>query len=222
MELVWGLVESIDDPIYAQRVQVRIYGYYDDLNADELPWCQVVRSPSDALTFNVGKQYHNLVPGSQVLCAWLDKNFQQPIVIGQVPRIDDCNENTDMKVQKIMTQHGHEIVVDDKGISITDSRKNNITMNTDGISISAKLDMYNKGKSEEEFTTKNINIDNEFNITTNNLNITATNCNIKCSGETMIDASGVSIKNIKGPNQFCKIPACLFTGAPHISPSTDQ
>lgn len=221
MELVWGLVESIDDPIYAQRVQVRIYGYYDDLNADELPWCQVVRSPSDALTFNVGKQYHNLVPGSQVLCAWLDKNFQQPIVIGQVPRIDDCNENTDMKVQKIITQHGHEIVVDDKGISITDSRKNNITMNDEGISISSKLDMYNKGKSEEEFTTKSITIDNEFNIKATNFNITADNCSIKCSGETSIDASGVSIKNIKGPNQFCKIPACLFTGAPHISPSTD-
>lgn len=215
MELAWGLVESIDDPIKAQRVQVRIYGYYDDLNKDELPWCQVVRSPSDALTFNVGKQYHNLVPGSQVLCAWLDKNFQQPIVIGQVPRIDDCNENTDMKVQKIITQHGHEIIVDDKGISITDNRENNITMSKDGITISSKLNVYNKGNIEEESTERSITVDNNFNIT-------ATNCNIKCSGETKIDATGVSIKNIKGPNQFCKIPACLFTGAPHISPSTDN
>ena len=215
MELAWGLVESIDDPIKAQRVQVRIYGYYDDLNKDELPWCQVVRSPSDALTFNVGKQYHNLVPGSQVLCAWLDKNYQQPKVIGQVPRIDDCNENTDMKVQKIITQHGHEIVVDDKGISVTDSRENNIIMSKDCITISSKLNVYNKGNIEEESTERSITVDNNFNIT-------ATNCNIKCSGETKIDATGVSIKNIKGPNQFCKIPACLFTGAPHISPSTDN
>ncbi len=215
MELAWGLVESIDDPIQAQRVQVRVYGYYDDLNSDELPWCQVVRSSSDALTFNIGKQYHNLVPGSQVLCAWLDQNYQQPIVIGQVPRIDDCDENSDMKYQKIKTQHGHEIIVDENGISVTDSRKNNITMNKDGITISSKLDMYNKGNIEEESNERSITVDNNFNIT-------ATNCNIKCSGETKIDATGVSIKNIKGPNQFCKIPACLFTGAPHISPSTDN
>ena len=215
MELAWGLVESIDDPIKAQRVQVRIYGHYDDLNKDELPWCQVLRSATDALTFNVGKQYHNIVPGSQVLCAWLDRNFQQPIVLGQIPRIDDCDENIDMKYQRILTQHGHEIIVDDKGISISDSRKNNITMSKDGITISSKLDMYNKGNIEEESTERSITVDNNFNIT-------ATNCNIKCSGETKIDATGVSIKNIKGPNQFCKIPACLFTGAPHISPSTDN
>lgn len=218
MDLDFGLVVNINDPLYAQRVQVRVFGYYDDIPDDDLPWCQVTRSATDALTFNIGASSHNLVAGSQVLVGWLDKNYQQPIVIGQIPRIDDCDENRNLDVQRIYTKQGHTITISPSTIEIKDNKDNNLILDKDGITIKLPQDEL-KGKkgniTEEIEGSKEIKIDKD-------LNITVSNCNIKCSGETKIDASNVSIKNIRGPYQFCKIPACLFTGAPHISPSTED
>lgn len=53
------------------------------------------------------------------------------------------------------------------------------------------------------------------------LNIEAADANIKASGNATIEASKLSLKNIMGSSQLCKLPACLFTGAPHQSPSSE-
>lgn len=219
MNYNWGIVVSIKDPAQAQRVKVRLYGIYDNVPDDDLPWCPILRSATDALTFNIGKSSHNLMEGTQVLCGWLDDNFQQPIVLGSVPRIVDCDTNKNLDIQRIYTKQGHLIIIDSDKVEITDNKENSIKLDKDGISIKAAYRQYPeqpvvKGQIKEESHDKEIKIDNDFNIS-------CINCNITCSGETKIDASNLSLKNIKGPNQFCKIPACLFTGAPHISPSTE-
>lgn len=241
MDIAWGLVENVDDPIKAQRVQVRIYGYYDNLNKDELPWCQVLRSATDTLTFGVGKSSHELVPGSQVLCGWLDNNFQQPIVLGQVPRIDDCADQTDINKQVYKTKGGHEISIDDDTIFVKDKRSNLVQMDKEGITIKAPISALpvDKGSiTEEAEGSKTIKVGLDFDITvTGNTSITTTGntnikssgttniegseVNVKSSGKVSIDGGQVSIKNISGPNQFCCLPNCLFTGGKHIMSSTD-
>lgn len=210
MDLVWGLVEDVDDPIKAQRVQVRIYGYYDNLNKDELPWCQILRSATDALTFGNGKSSHELVAGSQVLCAWLDQNYQQPIVLGQVPRVDDCVEQTDINKQVYKTKGGNEIVVDDGEMYVKDKRGNIVKMNEDGISIESPISALpiDKGKI---FIKAGSSLD---------IDVTG-ECNIKVNGTAKIDATSLSMGKISGPNQFCCLPNCLFTGGKHIMPSTE-
>ena len=216
MDLEWGIVVNTDDPVKAQRVQVRIYGYYDDIPEEELPWCHVLRGATETLTFNIGPSSHTLVNGSQVLCAWLDKNQQQPIVLGQVPRIDDCNEHRNLDAQIINTSQGHKISLTPEKIEIVDNKETSVTLDKEGITLKLPLSATNKGNMTEDVAgSKSIKVTKDFDII-------AENCNITCSGNTKIDASSVSIKNITGPNQFCKIPACLFTGAPHISPSTEE
>lgn len=226
MNLVWGLVENINDPISAQRVQVRIYGYYDNLSKDELPWCQVLRSATDTLTFGYGKSSHELVPGSQVLCAWLDSNYQQPIVIGQVPRIDDCAEQTDLDKQVYKTKGGNEISIDDDVLYVKDKRGNIVQMDSEGVSI--KTEKSSVPKSQGDLIL-NISGNVKLNVSQNstvsisgnsNVNVDG-NSDIKVSGKATIDANSLSMKNITGINQFCCLPNCLFTGAKHTAPSTD-
>lgn len=231
MDLAWGLVESVDDPIKAQRVQVRIYGYYDDLDKDSLPWCQVLRSATDTLTFGVGKSSHELVPGSQVLCAWLDQNFQQPIVIGQVPRIDDCAEQTDINKQVYKTKGGNEVVIDDEEMYVKDKRGNLVQMDKNGITIKTPMSAMPLDKGNLTVTvegnvdlevTGNVNVKGtNISVDSQNISINSSEATIKSSGKLTIDGGQVSIKNISGANQFCCLPNCLFTGGKHIMPSTD-
>ena len=224
MDLVWGLVEDINDPIKAQRVQVRIYGYYDNLDKDALPWCQVLRSATDTLTFGIGKSSHELVPGSQVLCAWLDQNYQQPIVIGQVPRVDDCVDQTNLNKQVYKTKGGHEISIDDDEIYIKDKRGNIVQLDKEGITVKAPKSVLPLDKGNITITVEgnaDINAVGEVNINGSSINLTAPESTIKSSGKVTIDGGEVSIKNISGPNQFCCLPNCLFTGGKHIMPSTD-
>jgi hypothetical protein len=224
MDLVWGLVESVDDPIKAQRVQVRIYGYYDNLNADELPWCQVLRSATDALTFGNGKSSHELVPGSQVLCCWLDQNYQQPIVLGQVPRVDDCVDQTNINKQVYKTKGGNEVCIDDDEMYVKDKRGNEVRMSKDGITVKVPKSVIPVDKGNINITVEGsatIKATSEVTLEASSINLTSSEATIKSSGKLTIDGGQLSMKNISGMNQFCCLPNCLFTGGKHTSPSTD-
>lgn len=232
MDIAWGLVENVDDPIKAQRVQVRIYGYYDNLSADELPWCQVLRSATDTLTFGVGKSSHELVPGSQVLCGWLDQNFQQPIVLGQVPRVDDCIEQTDINKQVYKTKGGNEVCIDDDEMYVKDKRGNLVQMDKNGITIKTPQSVTPLDAGNLSITVEgnvDLNVTGSVNLTcsdatissSGSISIESSESTIKSSGKLTIDGGEVSIKNISGANQFCCLPNCLFTGGKHIMPSTD-
>lgn len=234
-ELCFGIVIDIDDPLKAQRVKVRVMGYYDEIPEEDLPWCQVCRGATETIIFNEGAASHTIEPGTQVLCAFLDYYHQQPIVLGSVPRVDDCNQMTDTQKQRILTKQGHEVIMSNDGIQITDNKGNIIKTSETGIDITIPKSMADQGNSV-------IKIDNELNVTVKTCNLKATDCNIetdncnlkvknckidaencelKCSGDSKIDASSLSMKNIKGPNQFCCLPNCLFAGTKHIAPSTD-
>lgn len=92
-------------------------------------------------------------------------------------------------------------VKDGKDLKIEVSGDSSITTKGDTkISTSGKTDIESKGET--------------------NINSSAS-MNIKSSGELTIEGSKVNLKNILGKNQLCGIPACLFTGAPHIQPNSD-
>ncbi len=63
-----GLVVSIQDPLKAGRVQVRITGHHDDEQAipdDKLPWIKVSNPPTTA-SLQTSTTTHGLLPGSMV------------------------------------------------------------------------------------------------------------------------------------------------------------
>ena len=39
-----GIVESVDDPTYSGRIKVRVYGLHDNINTENLPWCNYAGS----------------------------------------------------------------------------------------------------------------------------------------------------------------------------------
>lgn len=221
MDICWGIVEDINDPAKAQRVQVRIIGYYDDLQKDELPWCQIARSATDPLTFDIGSSSHRLKQGSQVLCVWLDTEYQQPFVLGQVPRISDCQNTTNLDEQVTKTSSGHKIVINDGKnpyIDVTDNMGNNVHLGKEGISIHSNKDSIKgaKGNFDEQIDgNNNITINGNYNITVNGI--------AKIIGTTiiaeanLIDASKVDV--IKLPDSctsmFTAGPIDTFTGQPN-------
>lgn len=80
----------------------------------------------------------------------------------------------------------------------------------------------------------NIEIGSDVNITVSgNTTINAQKCDIKTtecklnaqtcdvtSTTCKITSGALSMGTIAGPNQFCSLPQCLFTSAPHIMPTT--
>ena len=231
--LYFGIVENAIDPENVGRVQVRVFPYYKDFAVEDLPWAYVVRSTDLGNTFGRGLNQHNLIEGSQVLVEFLDENRQQPIVLGVVPRESDFANLQSYTKHVLKFLNGSEIIVDEtpdaEYIKILDTKQNFILMDKSGISI-------HSGGADQVITIETngntrvvskgdtvISTSRDTAISSNGDTTISTkgNCNIHSSGDTTIDASNLSLKSINGKNKLCSIPACLFTGAPHQSPTSD-
>ena len=115
----WFLGEVVnvkDDPEKLGRVKVRVFGVYDDVKEDDLPWAQIVVPVTQGVHEGKG-QYLGILKGTQVFGMFLDgKNSQLPMVIGTVPKEGDTNEKAlenypDNKVYE--TESGHYKEYDD-------------------------------------------------------------------------------------------------------------
>ena len=247
--LYFGVVENAIDPDNVGRVQVRVYPYYRDFAVEDLPWAYVLRSTDLGNTFGRGLNQHNLIEGSQVLVEFLDPNMQQPIVLGIVPRESDFAEMQSYLTHTLKFLNGSEITVDEtpgnESIKIIDVNQNYVLLNTEGImihsgkegnkivvesegdvNITSKTNTTITAQGDTKISTKgdtSINTDSNTTISTKgNTSIKSDgNMTIKSSGNTEIEASKLSLKNILGPNKLCSLPACLFTGTPHQSPTSD-
>lgn len=231
--LYFGVVENVIDPENVGRVQVRVFPYYREFSVEDLPWAYVLRSTDLGNTFGRGLNQHNLIEGSQVLVEFLDPNMQQPIVLGIVPRESDFADMQSYLTHTLKFLNGSEITVDEtpdkEYIKVLDTNQNYILMNKDGITIHS-----GKGSQtitlESEGNSKIISKSNTTIETSGNTNITtkgsttiesSSDINIKSSGNTTIEAAKLSLKNITGLGQLCSLPACLFTGAKHQTPTSD-
>ena len=91
----WFLGEVVnvkDDPLKLGRVKVRVFGVYDDIKDEDLPWAQIVVPVTTGVHEGKG-QYLGILVGTQVFGMFLDgKNSQLPMVIGTVPKVIDTGE----------------------------------------------------------------------------------------------------------------------------------
>ena len=215
--IYFGIVENINDPLLAGRVQVRVQPFYRNFALEDLPWAFVERSTDFGPTNSIGWNQHNLQIGTQVTVEFLDDKMQQPLVRGIVPTEAEISSNPSFNKRTLEFANGAKITIDgaagEAGISVYDGAGNYIITDKDGIYLtntnpSQKIKIESKGDIELKATS--------------DINITVTgNANIKSTGETTIDATNLKLKNIMGTNKLCSLPTCLFTGAIHQSQSSD-
>ena len=84
----WFLGEVVnvaDDPMKLGRARVRIFGVYDNIEEEDLPWAQIV-VPVTQSTYMGNGQNLGLLPGAQVFGMFLDgQNSQLPLIVGAIP-----------------------------------------------------------------------------------------------------------------------------------------
>jgi hypothetical protein len=86
------VVNVKDDPKKLGRVKVRVFGVYDDIKDEDLPWAQIVVPVTTGVHEGKG-QYLGILVGTQVFGMFLDgQNSQLPMVIGTVPKVIDTGE----------------------------------------------------------------------------------------------------------------------------------
>lgn len=85
---VWWIGEVLnrkDDPLKIGRVKVKIFGYYDQIDEDDIPWAMVVQSPDSAASKEIGHSPTGFIEGTMVVGFFADgANAQTPIVIGSL------------------------------------------------------------------------------------------------------------------------------------------
>jgi hypothetical protein len=91
-----GSVVNVNDPLKANRVQVRIFGLHDtsttNLDNKNLPWALVEMPTTTAGITGIGLTVHGLLPGTIVTLEFLDGiNEQIPLVRGVILGISTAN-----------------------------------------------------------------------------------------------------------------------------------
>ena len=82
-----GVVEDRNDPLFLNRVRVRIYGAHshqkDLIATPDLPWSQVMMPTTSPSLSGLGTTTHGLVEGSTVMGFYRETEFEQdPVVMG--------------------------------------------------------------------------------------------------------------------------------------------
>jgi hypothetical protein len=114
----WFVGEVInvkDDPLKLGRAQVRVFGIYDEIDKDDLPWAQIVVPVTQGVHEGNG-QYLGMLVGTQVFGIFLDgQNSQLPMIVGSIPKEGDQNDRVENvgeypknKVYKTETGHYRE------------------------------------------------------------------------------------------------------------------
>lgn len=89
-EFYLGVVEDRNDPKKLGRVRVRVLGAHSDdrkslVPIESLPWSFVMQ-PANSSTS--GAPLSQLVEGTWVVVMYMDKNMQDPLVVGSIPGIN--------------------------------------------------------------------------------------------------------------------------------------
>jgi hypothetical protein len=86
---VWwtGSVVNRVDPLGLGRLQIRIFGYFDDIPDEDLPWSMVMYPINGSMSFSAPKQ------GTWVIGFFADReNAQFPIALGVIPGLVDNSD----------------------------------------------------------------------------------------------------------------------------------
>tara|TARA_R110002012_G_scaffold122507_6_gene272587 strand:- start:7056 stop:8447 length:1392 start_codon:yes stop_codon:yes gene_type:complete len=129
MKMWTGVVEDRNDPLFLNRVRVRIYGIHTHekqmIATPDLPWSQVIMPVTSSSLSGLGTTTHGLVEGSQVVGFFRDKNKLDPIVTGTyvgIPQdfyrideqVDDRGTRTFTKIKRKATDGFNDPRLDTK------------------------------------------------------------------------------------------------------------
>ena len=95
---VWWIGEIVnrtDDPLKIGRVRVKIYGYHDQIQDDDLPWAMVVQSADSAASKEIGHSPTGFIEGTRVVGFFADgENANTPVVIGSLQGVPGGNPDS--------------------------------------------------------------------------------------------------------------------------------
>ena len=98
-----GIIEDRTDPMFLNRVRVRIFGAHTHdkqlIATADLPWCEVMMPVTSPSLSGLGTTTHGLVEGSFVIGFYRDKGSQQdPIIMGSLIGIPGKFSRVDEKI----------------------------------------------------------------------------------------------------------------------------
>ena len=129
---IWytGVVEDRNDPLFQNRVRVRIHGSHtwdkQKIASADLPWCQVLMPVTAASVSGIGTSHHGLVEGSTIMGFYRDaEQMQDPVVMGSFTgiqtdtyrideKIDDKGNRTFTEVKRTPTEGFNDPRLDSK------------------------------------------------------------------------------------------------------------
>ena len=113
---IWftGVVEDRNDPLFLNRVRVRIHGAhsYDKqkIATTDLPWAEVMMPTTSPSLSGLGTTTHGLVEGSTVMGFYRDHlNMQDPIIIGSFVGIPQTYHRIDETIDDNGTRRFQQI-----------------------------------------------------------------------------------------------------------------
>ena len=113
---IWftGIVEDRNDPLFLNRVRVRIHGAhsYDKqkIATTDLPWAEVMMPTTSPSLSGLGTTTHGLVEGSTVMGFYRDHlNMQDPIIIGSFVGIPQTYHRIDETIDDNGTRRFQQI-----------------------------------------------------------------------------------------------------------------
>ena len=110
-----GIIEDRNDPLFLNRVRVRIYGAHSHdkqlIATPDLPWAEVMMPTTSPSLSGLGTTTHGLVEGSTVMGFYRDNlNMQDPVVIGSFIGIPQEYYRIDESVDDEGTRNFQQIV----------------------------------------------------------------------------------------------------------------
>jgi len=166
-----GCVENRNDPLKLGRCQVRIVGLHTEdktvLSTDDLPWAYAMMPVNSASISGLGWSPTGVVPGSWVICIFLDPDNQQPIMIGTIGGIPSTKTVSFINdaTNNIISADDTGELVDPKGDILTDVIDTIIASETPSASVVQSTGTKYEVSAISENGTTSYNITTKSNIT---------------------------------------------------------
>jgi hypothetical protein len=207
-----GVVEDRNDPLYLNRVRVRIYGSHTHdkklIATPDLPWSDVMMPTTSPSLSGLGTTTHGLVEGSTVMGFYRDYlEMQDPVVIGSfigVPqdfyrvdeKVDDQGTRTFTNIPRSPTDGYNDPRLDSiKSYTGTSDGPNPKQMSNRTYGLTLGLDKSPKNQGGDEA----INYPRELYLGTSDVNVLARNYDEKTYPViNLVDGEG-KLEGLFGP-----------------------
>jgi hypothetical protein len=132
-----GLVEDNIDPKRLGRLKIRVFGVYDQIPTEDIPW-------SSPFTSTDGKSFHVPAVGKLMSIVFIKNNLYSPYYldsencnINLKDRLDDMDDDNYINFSALLYDHRTQIYSDNDELKI-DWYFNNITINDSSINLDLK------------------------------------------------------------------------------------